>query len=226
MKRRSKRYKEALELTQQKDSYTYAEAIDLLKKIPSAKFDETVEIVCNLGVDPKKSDQMVRSSCILPYGTGKKVKVLVFCEPEKEQEAKDAGADFVGSQDLADKIIKENWIDFDYCIATPSMMRVVSKLGKTLGPRGLMPSTKTGTITPNIGHAVEEAKKGKLNFKMDKLGSVHAGIGKLSFPAENLIKNLEAFLESLNNARPQSAKGEYIRSIYISTSMGPAVKVG
>ncbi len=223
--RRSKRYKSASTLIEKEKIYSLKEAIDILKSIPHVKFDETVEISCKLNADPKKSDQMIRSFVVLPYGTGKEVKVLVFCEPEKEKLAKEAGADFVGGQDLIDKIVKESWLEFDSCISTPQMMRLVSRLGKILGPRGLMPSPKTGTVTEDIESAIKEAKAGKVEFRMDKFGCLAIGVGKISFPQEFLINNIETFLEALNNAKPQAVKGELVKSMYISTTMSPSLKL-
>jgi large subunit ribosomal protein L1 len=216
---------EALKLVEKDKVYSPEEAIEIFKKMSSTKFDQTLEFSCKLNVDPRQSDQMVRGSVILPHGTGKKVKVLVFCEPEKEKEAKEAGADFVGGQELIDKISKENWLDFDYCISTPSMMRFVSKIGKILGPRGLMPSTKTGTVTENISAAVKEVKKGKVNFRMDKFGCIHVGLGKISFSKEALLDNLKAFIEVLKSLKPQAVKGEFIKSSYLSTTMSPSLKI-
>lgn len=225
MRRKGKRYLEATKLLDKGKMYPLEEAVEVLKIFPHPKFDETIEVSCKLNVDPRKSDQMVRGSVVLPHGTGKKVKVLVFCEPEKEQEAKDSGADYVGGQDLADKIIKENWLDFDYCVSTPQMMKIVSKLGRVLGPRGLMPSPKTGTVTDNISFAIKEAKKGKIDFRLDKTGCIHAGIGKISFPKEALIENIRAFCGALLSARPAAAKGDFIKSIYLSLTMGPGIKI-
>ncbi|MDP8290113.1 MAG: 50S ribosomal protein L1 [Candidatus Susulua stagnicola] len=220
----SKRYLEAKKMVEEDKAYSLKEAIDLLKAMPKAKFDQTIEICGKLGADPKQSEQMVRGSVVLPHGTGKQIKILVFCEPEKEKDAKDAGADYVGSQDTIDKILKEGWTDFGCCISTPSMMRSVSKLGKFLGPRGLMPSPKTGTVTENITHAISEAKRGKIDFRMDKLGSIHVGIGKLSFSGQNLLENVETFVNALDAARPASVKGDFIGSLYLSATIGPAIK--
>lgn len=225
MKRRGKRYLEARKLFDKIKIYPLEEAIEVLKEFPHPKFDETVEIACKLNLDPRKSDQMVRGSVALPYGTGRKIKVLVFCEPEKEKEAKDSGADYVGGQDLADKIVKENWLDFDYCISTPQMMKIVSKLGRILGPRGLMPSPKTGTVTDNLSFAIKEAKRGKIDFRLDKTGCIHAGIGKISFSKEALIENIKAFWGALLAARPAVVKGEFIKSIYLSLTMSPGIKI-
>ncbi len=223
--KRGKNYKAAEGLVDRNKVYAVAEAIDLLKKLPQTKFDQTVEIACNLNVDPKKSDQMVRGSTVLPHGTGKKVRVLVFCEPEKEKDAKDAGADYVGGEDMVEKISKQNWLDFDYCISTPQMMKVVSRLGKVLGPRGLMPSPKTGSVTENLGFAVNEAKKGKIDFRMDKTGAIQAGVGKISFSQEALVDNVSAFLTALNTARPATVKGDFIKASYISLTMSPSLKI-
>lgn len=222
--KRSKRYKEAIRLIQEDKTYSIEEAVELLKKFPSPKFDETVEVGVKLGVDVKKADQMVRGSVKLPHGTGKKKKILVFCEPEKEEEAREAGADFVGSAELIEKI-SSGWFDFDYCISTPSMMRSVSRLGKILGPRGLMPSPKVGTVTENIAYAVKEAKEGKLDFKMDKFGVLNAGVAKRSFTSEKIIENIKAFLAGVIRVKPSSAKGKFIRAVALSLTMSPAVKM-
>ncbi len=205
--------------------HSLEEAIAALQSVPHPKFDQTLEISCKLHVDATKSDQLVRGAVVLPHGTGKDIRILVFCEPEKEQEAKDAGASYVGGQDLADKITKENWLDFDYCIATPKSMPIVSRLGRVLGPRGLMPSTKTGTVTDNVSFAVGEAKKGKIDFRMDKTGCVHVGAGKASFSPEALKENVNAFLDALKHARPAAAKGEFIGSVYLSLTMSPSVRI-
>lgn len=223
--KRGKNYKAAEELVDRNKVYAVAEAVEVLKKMPQTKFDQSVEIACNLNVDPKKSDQMVRGSTVLPHGTGKKVRILVFCEPEKEQDAKDAGADYVGGEDMVEKIAKQNWLDFDYCISTPQMMKVVSRLGKVLGPRGLMPSPKTGSVTENLSFAVGEAKKGKIDFRMDKTGAVQVGVGKISFSKEALIENINAFLGALNTARPATVKGDFIKAAYISLTMSPSLKI-
>ena len=223
--KRSKRYNEAVKTVDEDKAYSIEEAVAILKDMPHTKFDETIELSTKLGVDPKQSDQMIRGSVILPHGTGRKVKVLVFCESEKESQAKDAGADFVGGQELADKIQKENWLDFDYCISTPSMMRVVSKLGRVLGPRGLMPSPKTGAVTDNLEAAVKEAKRGKIDFRLDKFGCIHAGLGKVSFSKEALIENVRAFVDALLAAKTQSIKGDYIKSAFLSATMSPSLRI-
>jgi large subunit ribosomal protein L1 len=220
----SKRYLEAKKLVVEEKTYPLGEAIDILKSMPQVKFDETVEISGKLGIDPKQSDQMVRGSVVLPHGIGKEVKVLVFCESDKEKAAKEAGADYIGSEELVDKILKEGWTDFDCCIAMPSMMRMVSKLGKFLGPRGLMPSPKTGTVTDNIAYAVGEAKRGKIDFRLDKFACIHVGVGKVSFTKDALTDNVRTFVEALTAARPAAVKGEFIGDLYLSTTMSPAIK--
>lgn len=225
MKKKSKRYQEAAKLRDEAKVYSIEEAVGILKSMPHAKYDETLEASCQVNIDPKATEQTVRGSVVLPHGTGRQVKVIVFCEPEKEADAKEAGADFIGSQELADKITKEGWFEFDCCISTPSMMKVVSKLGKVLGPRGLMPSPKTGTVTDNISYAIKEAKRGKIDFRMDKASCIHVGLGKISFSKEQLSENVHAFMDALNNARPASIKGEFIKSIYLSTTISPSVRL-
>ena len=223
--KKSKRYIQAQQLIEGEKNYSIEEAVDVLKQLPSSKFDETVEISCKLNVDPRKSEQMVRGSVVLPHGTGKKVKIVVFCEPEREKEAKEAGANYVGSQDLVDKVTKENWLDFDYCISTPGMMKIVSKLGRVLGPRGLMPSPKTGTVTENIPFAIEEAKKGKIDFRIDKTGCIHVGVGKLSFSKEALVANVRQFCETLKSSRPPTLKGDFMKTVFICSTMSPSLKL-
>lgn len=223
--KRSKRFLEAKKAVEENKTYSLEEAVDILKSMPHVKFNETVELSGKLGVDPKQADQMVRGSVVLPSGTGKRVKILVFCEPEKEKDAQEAGADYIGSQEIIDKILNEGWIDFDCCISTPSMMRLVSKLGRFLGPRGLMPSPKNQTVTENVVYAIKEAKKGKIDFRMDKFGCIHVSLGKISFSKEELLKNIKAFIEALMSARPQAVKGDFIKSIYLSTSMSPSVRI-
>ena len=220
----SKRYLEAKKLIDEDKTYSLDEAIKLLKAMPSVKFDAMIEISGKLGADPKQSEQIVRGSVMLPHGTGKQVKVLVFCEPEKEKEAKEAGADYIGTEATIDKILKEGWLDFGCCISTPGMMRLVSKLGRFLGPRGLMPSPKTGTVTENVSYAVEEAKKGKIDFRMDKLGCIHAGVGKLSFSIQNLSENVKAFVDALTAAKPSAVKGDFVKSLWLCATMSPAIK--
>lgn len=223
--KKSKRYSEAVKLADADKGYSIEEAVEVLGNMPRAKFDETLDLSCKLDVDPRQSDQMVRGAVVLPHGTGKKIRVLVFCDHDKEAEAKEAGADYIGSQELADKIAKEGWLDFDYCIATPAMMKVVSKLGRVLGPRGLMPSPKTGTVTDNVAYAIKEAKRGKIDFRMDKFGCIHVGLGKLSFSKEALVENVKSFMDALIAARPSAVKGELIKNVYLSTTMSPSVRI-
>lgn len=204
--------------------YTLEEAVPLLQEIKFARFDETVEMALRLGVDPKHADQMVRGTVVLPYGLGKSKRVLAIAGGEKQKEAEEAGADFVGGEEMVEKI-QQGWLDFDAVVATPDMMRAVGKLGKILGPRGLMPNPKTGTVTFEIGKAIREIKAGKVEFRVDKTGNVHAPIGKTSFPTANLIANAQAFLEAVIRAKPAAAKGKYIKSITLSSTMGPGVKI-
>jgi large subunit ribosomal protein L1 len=204
--------------------YSIEEAIKLLKECKYARFDETVELAVNLGVDPKKSDQVVRGTTLLPHGTGKPVKVLVFTKGEKEKEARDAGADYVGAEDLVEKIQK-GWLDFDKAVATPDVMGLVGKLGKILGPRGLMPNPKLGTVTFDVAKAVRELKAGKVEFATDKGGIVHVPIGKLSFDDEKLIENAKSIISSILKAKPATSKGKYLKKITISSTMGPGIKI-
>ncbi|MBU2514841.1 50S ribosomal protein L1 [bacterium] len=224
MAKYSKRQKEWRDEIDRIQRYDLIEAIKLVKKYAKVKFDEPVDVVFRLGVDPRKSDQMVRGSCVLPNGTGKVVRVLVFAKGEKEQEAKDAGADYVGGDDLVAKI-KEGWLEFDRVVATPDMMGVVGKIGKVLGPRGLMPNPKVGTVTQAVGDVVSMIKKGQVQFKTDKGANVHATTGLASFSEEALAENIRSFYDSLIKLKPSTAKGTYIRNISISTTMGPGVKV-
>jgi len=200
------------------------EAIPLLQKVKFAEFDETVEISLRLGVDPKHADQMVRGTVVLPHGLGKSKRVLAIAGADKQREAQEAGADFVGGEEIVDKI-QGGWMEFDAVVATPDMMRAVGKLGKVLGPRGLMPNPKTGTVTPNIAQAVREIKAGKVEFRVDKTGIVHAPVGKLSFPAQSLIDNAHALVDSVVRAKPSAAKGKYLRSVTMSSTMGPGVAI-
>jgi large subunit ribosomal protein L1 len=204
--------------------YGLKEAVETVKQVAYAKFDESVDLAIRLGVDPKRSDQMVRGTTVLPHGTGKKLRVLVFAKGEKEQEARQAGADYVGAEDLMEKI-KGGWMDFDCAIATPDLMASVGKLGKVLGPRGLMPNPKTGTVTFEVGKAIQEIRKGRVEYKVEKAGIVHVPIGKVSFDADRLYENAQAILESVIKAKPASCKGKYLKSVTISSTMGPGVKV-
>ncbi|MDP8233340.1 MAG: 50S ribosomal protein L1 [Candidatus Saelkia tenebricola] len=224
MTKLNKRNKAVQSMIDREKEYTVSEAVGILKEIPSVKFNETLEVSCKLNVDAKKSDQMVRGSVVLPHGLGKDVRVLVFCKGEKEKEAHDAGADFIGAEDLVEKI-KSGWLDFDVVITTPDMMREVGKIGKVLGPRGLMPSPKNGTVTDQISRAVKESKSGKLDFKMDRTGNINVGVGKISFDQEQLVENVRVFLDALMKAKPSAAKGQLIKETFVSTTMGPGLMV-
>jgi large subunit ribosomal protein L1 len=204
--------------------YTLEEAIPLIQKVKFAQFDETVELALRLGVDPKHADQMVRGTVVLPHGLGKSKKVLAIAGADKQKEAQDAGADFVGGDEMVEKILG-GWMDFDAVVATPDMMRGVGRLGKVLGPRGLMPNPKTGTVTPNVAQAIKEIKAGKVEFRVDKTGIVHAPVGKISFSTENLVANAHALVDSVVKAKPSAAKGRYLRSVTVSSTMGPGVVV-
>ena len=224
MTKSSKRHKETQKLVDKNKIYNLTEAIEILKKFPKAKFDETVEISFKLGVDPKKSDQLVRGTVILPHGTGKKVRVVVFCKGENEKIAREQKADFVGSDDLVQKI-NSGWLDFDVAIATPDMMKQISRLGRVLGPRGLMPSLKAGTVTPDVKKAVNEVKKGKIEFKVDKQADIHIGIGKFSFDSKALYENIHSLIKAIIDHKPSQAKGQYIKSMAIATTMGSGIRL-
>jgi large subunit ribosomal protein L1 len=223
MRSRGKKYKAAKQQVPVKP-HKIEEAVPLLQKVKYVKFDETVELAVRLGVDPKHSDQMVRGTVVLPHGLGKAKRVLVIANAEKQREAKDAGADEIGGEELVEKI-NGGWMDFDAVVATPDMMRAVGKLGKVLGPRGLMPNPKTGTVTPDIAKAVQEIKAGKVEFRVDKAGVVHAPIGKMSFAADRLIANAHALMDNIVKAKPAAAKGKYLKSVTMSSTMGPGVKI-
>ncbi len=219
-----KRYREAAAAVDRGKLYAPREAVAALKAFPPAKFDETVEVHFRLGVDPRKADQMIRGTMMLPHGTGKEMRVAVFAEGEKEKEARDAGADVVGGEDLAKKV-EGGWFEFDVAIATPDMMKVVGKLGRVLGPRGLMPNPKAGTVTFEIAKAVEEAKAGKVEYRTDRTGIIHLAIGKLSFSEQQLLENYAAVLDEIIRAKPASAKGRYLKSIVITSTMGPGIRI-
>ena len=226
MKKKGKKYVEALNLIEKGKAYTKEEAIELVKKTSTSKFDGSVEVAMNLNLDTKKTDQQLRGAIVLQNGTGKSKRVLVLTKnAEQTKKAKEAGADFVGEADLVDKIQKENWLDFDVIIATPEMMPLLGKLGKVLGPRGLMPNPKTGTVTTDVTKAIEDVKKGRIEYRTDSYGNVHAIIGKVSFDADKLVENLQAFVTTIVKAKPQTAKGTYIKNISVSSTMGPGVKV-
>jgi large subunit ribosomal protein L1 len=219
-----KKIEAANEKIEKGKEYLLEEAISKVKELSHTKFDETVDLAFNLGVDPRKSDQMVRGTVVLPHGTGKTLRVLVFAKGEKEKEARDAGADFVGAEDMVEKITK-GWLDFDKVVATPDIMGVVGKLGKVLGPRGLMPNPKLGTVTFDVAKAVKDIKAGKVEYKTEKAGVVHVPIGKVSFEADKLRENAKAIVESVNKAKPSTSKGKYLKGLYISSTMGPSIKV-
>ncbi len=222
--RKGKKYKAAHEKVDRDEFYELEEAINLLRGTATARFDESVDMAVRLGVNPRHADQMVRGTVMLPHGTGKETRVLVFAKGEKEKEASDAGADFAGAEELIEKVSK-GWLEFDKAIATPDMMGMVGKLGKILGPRGLMPNPKIGTVTFNIAEAVSELKKGKIEFKVDKAGIVHVAVGKISFAVENLRENITSLTDMLIKLKPTTSKGVYMRGIVLSTTMGPGIKV-
>ena len=222
---RGKKYNNSTKLYDKKQQYEVAEAMDLAVKSATAKFDETIEAHIRLGVDSRHADQQVRGAIVLPNGTGKTRKVLVFAKDAKLDEAPAAGADYAGGMELVEKITKENWFDFDVVVATPDMMGVVGRLGKVLGPKGLMPSPKAGTVTPNVTAAVQEIKAGKIEYRLDKTNIIHCPIGKASFGAEKLQENFDALLTAIVKAKPAAAKGQYLRSCVVASTMGPGIKV-
>lgn len=220
-----KKYVDGAKLIERSRLYDTQEALDLCVKTGTAKFDETVEVHVKLGVDGRHADQQVRGAIVLPHGTGKTVRVLAICKPEKEDEARAAGAEFVGGNDMIQKIQSEGWMDFDVLITTPDMMGMVGRLGKILGPRGLMPNPKAGTVAPDIARAITEAKAGKIEYRLDKTNIIHCPIGKVSFGTEKLTDNFNTLLEAINKAKPAAAKGQYIRSCVVAATMGPGVKI-
>ncbi len=224
MPKRGKKYREAISSIDRTRRHDFTEAVQAAIDASYAKFDETLDVAVKLGVDPRHADQMVRGTVVLPNGIGKEVKVLVFAKGEKEKEAQDAGADFVGNDDLIEKI-KEGWFGFDKAVATPDMMGSVGKIGKLLGPRGLMPNAKTGTVTFELAKAVEELKAGKIDFRVQKAGIVHVPVGKVSFGVEKLVQNIAAFLDMVVRLKPASSKGTYLKGIAVSTTMGPGIKI-
>ena len=225
MKRRSKKYTEALSKIEKNKVYTKEEAIKLVKETSTSSFDGSVEVAMRLNLDTKKADQQLRGAIVLPKGTGKTKKVLVIAKGDKANQAREAGADYVGDVDMLEKIEKENWFDFDTMIATPDMMPLLGKLGKVLGPKGLMPNPKTGTVTTDTAKAIEETKKGKVNYRTDSFGNVHGIIGKASFDDAKLAENLKTFVEAIMKVKPSTVKGTYVKNISISSTMGPGVKI-
>lgn len=220
-----KKYVDSAKLIERSRLYDTQDALDLCIKTGTAKFDETVEVHVKLGVDGRHADQQVRGAIVLPHGTGKSVRVLAICKPEKEEDARAAGADYVGGMDMVQKIQSEGWMDFDVLVTTPDMMGMVGRLGKILGPRGLMPNPKAGTVTPDIARAITEAKAGKIEYRLDKTNIIHCPIGKASFGAEKLAENFNALMTAIIKAKPAAAKGQYIKSCVIAATMGPGVKV-
>lgn len=220
----TRKKKEALDKFDKSKIYSLNEAVDIVKKITYTKFDASVDLNIRLGVDPRKANQMVRGSVTLPHGSGKVMRVLVLCTPDKEQEAKDAGADFVGLDDYIQKI-KDGWTDIDVVITTPNVMPKVGALGRILGPRGLMPNPKTGTVTMEIGKAIQEVKAGKIDFKVDKYGIVHAGVAKVSFDAEKVVENARELIQTIVKLKPSASKGTYVKSIYVSSTMSPGIQI-
>ncbi len=222
---RGKNYKESSKLIDKSTLYEAADAFDLVIKASKAKFDETVELHVKLGVDSRHADQQVRGAIVLPHGTGKTRKVLVFCKEERQQEALDAGADYVGAQDMVERIQKENFFDYDVVVATPDMMGIVGRLGKVLGPKGLMPTPKAGTVTPNLTQAIQEIKAGKIEYRLDKTNIIHCPIGKVSFGVDKLVDNYTTLINAIIRAKPAAAKGQYIKSCVTASTMGPGIKI-
>ena len=223
--KRGKRYQEAAKLVDSTKEYEAKEAFDIIEKMPKTKFDETVELHVKLGVDSKHADQQVRGTVVLPHGTGKSLRVLVFAKGEKAKEAEAAGADFVGAEELVPKIEKENWFEYDVIVATPDMMGVIGRLGKVLGPKGLMPNPKSGTVTMDVTKAIAEIKSGKVEYRLDKTNIIHLGMGKVSFGAEKLAENYQTVMDAIIKAKPAAAKGQYIKSVAVATTMGPSVYI-
>ena len=223
--KRGKRYQEAAKLVDSSKVYEAKEALEIIEKMPKPKFDETVELHVKLGVDSKHADQQVRGTVVLPHGTGKSLRVLVFAKGDKAKEAEAAGADFVGAEEVIPKIQNENWFDYDVVVATPDMMGVVGRLGKVLGPKGLMPNPKSGTVTMDVTKAISEIKSGKVEYRLDKTNIIHLGIGKASFGAEKLAENYQTVIDAIIKAKPAAAKGQYIKSVALTTTMGPSIYI-
>ena len=223
--KRGKRYQECEKLIDASRNYTAKEALEVFESMPKAKFDETLELHVKLGVDSKQADQQVRGTVVLPNGTGKTKRVLVFAKGDKAKEAEAAGADFVGAEELIPKIEKENWFDYDVIVATPDMMGVIGRLGRVLGPKGLMPNPKSGTVTMDVTKAINEIKAGKVEYRLDKTNIIHLGFGKISFGTDKLLENYETVMEAIIKAKPAAAKGQYVKSIALSTSMGPSIYI-
>ena len=224
--KKGKRYLECEKLVDKSKNYDAKEALEVIETMPKAKFDETLELHVKLGVDSKQADQQVRGTVVLPNGTGKTKRVLVFAKGDKAKEAEAAGADFVGAEELVPKIEKENWFDYDVIVATPDMMGVIGRLGRVLGPKGLMPNPKSGTVTMDVAKAINEIKSGKVEYRLDKTNIIHLGFGKVSFGADKLLENYETIMDAIIKAKPAAAKGQYVKSIAISTSMGPSLYIG
>lgn len=223
--KKGKKYVESAKLVDNTKVYEAKEALEIIEKMPKAKFDETVELHVKLGVDSKHADQQVRGTVVLPHGTGKSLRVLVFAKGDKAKEAEAAGADFIGAEELIPKIEKENWFEYDVIVATPDMMGVIGRLGKVLGPKGLMPNPKSGTVTMDVTKAVSEIKSGKVEYRLDKTNIVHLGIGKLSFGAEKLVENYQTIVDAIIKAKPSAAKGQYIKSVSLTKTMGPGLYI-
>jgi large subunit ribosomal protein L1 len=223
--KRGKKYQESLKLVDRTKLYDVQEGIELVKQTAKAKFDETIEASVRLGVNPRHADQQVRGAVVLPHGTGRTVRVLVFAKGEKAREAEAAGADFVGAEEMVQKIQEENWLDFDVCVATPDMMGLVGRLGRILGPRGLMPNPKSGTVTMDVTKAVQDIKAGKVEYRVDRTGIIHVPIGKASFDTEKINENLSVLMDAIVKAKPASAKGTYLRSVVLASTMGPGIKI-